>query len=65
MQFDLAFAHVASSGTLQLMHGDQNDCNMPATPNLVTPQTSSITTGKAFHYSAPSYSVGVITVNAM
>ena len=64
VQFDLAFSHVASSGTLQLMHGHQSDCNTPVTPGLVTPQTSNITTGKTFNYSAPSYSVGIITVNA-
>ena len=64
MEFNLAFAHIASSGTLQLMHGDQNDCNMPATPGLITPKTTNISTGKTFHYSAPSYSVGVITINA-
>ena len=64
MEFELAFTDVASSGTLQLMKGDQSDCNMPATPGLVTPETSNMTTGKTFSYLALSYSVGIITVKA-
>ncbi|KZT66565.1 glycoside hydrolase family 51 protein [Daedalea quercina L-15889] len=61
--FDLAFTTVASTGTLQLLHGGQNDSNTPTTPDLVTPQTSTIATGQTFNYTAPSYSVSVITVN--
>ena len=64
VSFDLGFTTVAGAGTLQLLHGGQNDSNTPMTPNLVTPQTSTITTGKTFNYTAPSYSVSVITVNA-
>lgn len=62
--FDLAFSNVASTGTLQLLHGAQNDSNTPATQGLVTPQASTINTGKTFTYTVPSYSVGVITVAA-
>ncbi|EPS96452.1 hypothetical protein FOMPIDRAFT_47951 [Fomitopsis schrenkii] len=64
VEFDFAFSNVASSGTLQLLHGAQTDSNTPTTQGLVTPQTSTITTGKTFTYTAPSYSVGVITVTA-
>ena len=64
MSIQLAFSNVASSGTLQLLHGAPNSSNTPQNPTLVTPQTSTITTGKTFNYTALSYSLGVITVNA-
>ncbi|KAH9831153.1 glycoside hydrolase family 51 protein [Rhodofomes roseus] len=62
--FDLAFTSVASSGTLQLLQGSQNDSNTPEIADLVTPHTSTIATGQTFDYTAPGYSVSVITVNA-
>lgn len=62
--FQLAFRNVASSGTLQLLHGAPNSSNTPENPTLVTPHTSTITTGQTFNYTALSYSLGVITVNA-
>ncbi|EPS93982.1 hypothetical protein FOMPIDRAFT_94932, partial [Fomitopsis schrenkii] len=64
VEFELAFSNVASSGTLQLLQGAQTDSNTPTTPGLVTPQTSTITTGMTFNYTAPSYSISVITVTA-
>lgn len=60
----LAFGNVANFGTLQLLHGPPNSSNTPENPDLVTPQKSTIMTGKTFNYTAPSYSLSVITVNA-
>ena len=64
MTFSLGFGNVANFGTLQLLHGPPNSSNTPENPDLVTPQESTIMTGQTFNYTAPSYSLGVITVNA-
>ncbi|OCH93317.1 glycoside hydrolase family 51 protein [Obba rivulosa] len=64
MVFELPFHSVASSGTLQLLHGAQNASNTPEAPNTVIPVTSTISTGKSLHYIAPGFSVSVITVQA-
>ena len=64
MTFSLGFGNVANFGTLQLLHGPPNSSNTPENPDLVTPQKSTIMTGKTFNYTAPSYSLSVITVNA-
>ncbi|KAH9941309.1 glycoside hydrolase family 51 protein [Epithele typhae] len=64
LTFDLSqFATVASSGTLKLLTGNQTASNTPTAPNTITPKTSTIATGKSFAYSAPAFSVSVITVN--
>ena len=64
MRFNLAFGDVANSGTLQLLHGSPTSSNTPEKPNLIALQTSTIATGKLSDYTAPSYSLGVITVGA-
>ena len=64
MRFNLSFGDVANSGTLQLLHGLPTSSNTPEKPNLVTPQTSPIPTGNSVDHTAPSCSLGVITVNA-
>lgn len=61
--FALPFSSVASTGTLQVLSGGQNDSNTPVTPDLVSPGNSTITTGPTFDYTAPGYSVSVITVH--
>ncbi|EMD31910.1 glycoside hydrolase family 51 protein [Gelatoporia subvermispora B] len=61
---ELPFRSVANRGTLQLLHGAQNASNTPEAPNAVVPVTSTISTGKTIHYTAPGFSVSVITVQA-
>ncbi|PCH45069.1 glycoside hydrolase family 51 protein [Wolfiporia cocos MD-104 SS10] len=61
--FDLSsFSSVSSTGSLQLLTGSETTSNSPETPNAAIPVTSSITTGSTFNYTAPGYSVSVITL---
>lgn len=53
---------MAKRGTLQLLQGSQNASNTPENPDLVTPVTSSINLGRIFNYTAPGFSVSVLTV---
>ncbi|KAI0341480.1 glycoside hydrolase family 51 protein [Trametopsis cervina] len=62
--FQLPFRTVASSGTLQLLQGAETACNTPEQPTLVTPVTSKIATGKTIIYTAPAFSLSIITVHA-
>lgn len=62
MTFQLPFGRVAPTGTLQLLHGAQNASNTPEGPELVTPVNSTITTGKNFNFTAPGFSVSVLTI---
>jgi len=62
--FNLPFNNVATSGTAQVLTGAATSSNTPTSPNLITPQTSTITTGKSFTYNAPAVSVSVLTFTA-
>ncbi|KAH8083330.1 glycoside hydrolase family 51 protein [Cristinia sonorae] len=62
MTFQLPFNTVASTGSLQQLHGAQTASNTPAQPQLIVPVTSSIPTGKTFDFNAPGFSVNVITI---
>ncbi|CAL1709187.1 unnamed protein product [Somion occarium] len=64
LTFQLPFNTVASSGMLQQLHGVQTASNTPAQPNAVVPTTSTIATGRTLNFSAPGFSVSVITVKA-
>ncbi|KAJ3558254.1 hypothetical protein NM688_g1033 [Phlebia brevispora] len=60
--FQLPFTSVAESGTLQQLHGDPTASNTPEQPNSVAPVTSKIATGKVLNFTAPAFSVSVISV---
>ena len=45
-----------------MLTGAQTDSNTPATPDLVAPKTSVVATGRTFNYTAPGFSVTVLTV---
>ncbi|KAJ7098378.1 alfa-L-arabinofuranosidase precursor [Mycena epipterygia] len=62
--FVLPFATVASTGTAQVLSGAGTASNTPTAPNLVVPKNSTITTGKTFSYTAPAFSVSVLTLVA-
>ena len=62
LTFELPFASVANTGTLQVLQGSQNASNTNANPDAVIPVTSSINLGKTFNYTAPEFSVSVVTV---
>jgi len=64
LTFQLQFNTVATSGTLTQLTGAETASNTPSNPNTITPKTSTVTTGKTFNFSAPAFSVSVITVNA-
>ncbi|KAA1476576.1 alfa-L-arabinofuranosidase precursor [Dentipellis sp. KUC8613] len=61
LQFQLPF-NVRTSGTAQVLSGGQNSSNTPTTPNAVVPKTSTLRAGKTFEYTAPGFSVSVLTV---
>lgn len=61
LTFELPFA-VGAHGTAQVLTGAQTDSNTPATPDLVAPKTSVVATGRTFNYTAPGFSVTVLTV---
>jgi alpha-L-arabinofuranosidase len=65
LAFVLPFAKVSSTGTAQVLTGAMDASNTPTTPNLVAPKTSTITTGKTFNYSAPGFSISVLTFTAV
>ncbi|KAL9709922.1 hypothetical protein Ac2012v2_006982 [Leucoagaricus gongylophorus] len=64
LTFNLAFNNVATSGTAQVLTGVPTSSNTPQNPNLITPQTSNISTGKSFTYNAPAVSVNVLIFGA-
>ncbi|CCM00811.1 uncharacterized protein FIBRA_02853 [Fibroporia radiculosa] len=64
LTFELPFATVASEGTLQVLQGSETTSNTPETPYAAVPVDSTIATGETFDYTAPGYSVSVITVRA-
>ena len=61
LTFELPF-DVGARGTAQVLTGGQTDSNTPATPDLVAPKTSVVATGRTFNYTAPGFSVTVLTV---
>ncbi|EIM87070.1 glycoside hydrolase family 51 protein [Stereum hirsutum FP-91666 SS1] len=59
------FKTIASSGTAQILTGAQTASNSPTTsPANVVPVTSAITTGATFNFTAPGFSVSVLTIDA-
>jgi len=64
MTFQLPFANVASTGTVQLLKGDANASNTPDSPNSVISSNQTVVTGVTFEWTAPGYSVAVLTVVA-
>ncbi|KAJ7698743.1 alfa-L-arabinofuranosidase precursor [Mycena rosella] len=62
--FVLPFATVATTGSAQVLTGAETASNTPTTPNLVVPKNSTIPTGKTFSYTAPAFSVSVLTLVA-
>ncbi|PPR07847.1 hypothetical protein CVT24_002992 [Panaeolus cyanescens] len=64
LDFVIPFDNVAKSGTAQVLRGTGTASNTPSNPNLIVPVTSTIPTGKNFHYDAPPSSVTVITFKA-
>ncbi|PCH45070.1 glycoside hydrolase family 51 protein [Wolfiporia cocos MD-104 SS10] len=62
--FDLSsLSSLSNTGTLQLLTGSGTASNTPETPDAAVPVTTSITTGSTFNYTAPGYSVSVITLS--
>lgn len=60
--FQLPFDKVSSAGTVQLLTGAANDSNTPDAPKTIVPTDQFIKTGKSFGWTAPGYSVAVLTV---
>lgn len=59
------FTTIATSGTAQVLTGAETASNSPTTgPNNVVPETSTIATGRTFNFTAPAFSVSVLTVDA-
>ncbi|KAI9063568.1 glycoside hydrolase family 51 protein [Trametes sanguinea] len=56
------FSSVSNTGTLQQLTGPETASNTPDAPETILPKTSTIRTGKTFTFSAPAFSVNVITV---
>lgn len=52
---------VASAGLATVITGPVNASNTPTTPDAVVPTTSAMTFAQTFNYSAPAYSVSVLT----
>ncbi|KAH9940692.1 glycoside hydrolase family 51 protein [Amylocystis lapponica] len=63
VEFVLPFDNVASTATLQLLQGPQNSSNTPEIPYFTVPVTSTVDAGKTLNYTAPGYSVSVLTVH--
>jgi len=57
----LPFSTVSRTGTAQVLTGAATASNTPTAPNLVVPKNSTITTAKTFSYTAPGFSVSVLT----
>ncbi|KAK0218701.1 glycoside hydrolase superfamily [Armillaria fumosa] len=60
--FQLPF-NVSNTATVTVLTGAKTSANTPSDPDLVLPQTSSISTGSTFDYSAPAFSVNVMVLN--
>ncbi|KAK0187261.1 glycoside hydrolase family 51 protein [Armillaria mellea] len=59
--FQLAF-NVSNTATVTVLTGAKTSANTPSDPDLVLPQTSSVSTGSTFDYSAPAFSVNVLVL---
>ncbi|KAI0040454.1 glycoside hydrolase family 51 protein [Auriscalpium vulgare] len=57
-------SNVRSSGTAQILTGAQTASNVPGNPNVVVPKTSTIVTGRTTNFTAPGFSVSVLTISA-
>ncbi|KAF9041206.1 glycoside hydrolase family 51 protein [Panaeolus papilionaceus] len=62
LTFDFGNVKIASSGTVQMLTGPPTESNTKADPTLFVPATNKIPTGSKFNFSAPPFSVSVITV---
>ncbi|KIK93171.1 glycoside hydrolase family 51 protein [Paxillus rubicundulus Ve08.2h10] len=60
MTFNLPF-EVASAGFATVLTGPPTASNSPTTPNAIVPITSPMTFSKSFNFTAPAYSVTVLT----
>ncbi|PBK98468.1 hypothetical protein ARMGADRAFT_1075312 [Armillaria gallica] len=60
--FQLPF-NVSNTATVTVLTGAKTSANTPSNPDLVLPQTYSISTGSTFDYSAPPFSVNVLVLN--
>lgn len=63
MTFTLPFKSVKSSGTAEVLTGAGTASNTPSNPDLVTPKKYRMTMGATFNYTAPAFSVSVLTVH--
>ncbi|GAW06489.1 glycoside hydrolase family 51 protein [Lentinula edodes] len=59
--FQLPFS-IEDTVTVQLLTGAETDSNTPTAPNMVTPQHSSLVVGETFAYTAPGFSVSILTL---
>ncbi|KAJ3878682.1 glycoside hydrolase family 51 protein [Lentinula edodes] len=59
--FQLPFS-VEDTATVQLLTGAETDSNTPTAPNIVTPQHSSLVVSETFAYTAPGFSVSILTL---
>ncbi|KAF9237539.1 glycoside hydrolase family 51 protein [Melanogaster broomeanus] len=64
MTFNLPF-EVASAGTATVLTGPPTASNSPSTPNAVVPVTSNTNFAKSFDYTAPAYSLTVLTTRML
>ncbi|KAK0463671.1 arabinofuranosidase [Desarmillaria tabescens] len=60
--FSLPFSSVSSTALAQVLTGSATASNTPSTPQLVIPVNSTIATGQTFTYSAPPFSLSVLTL---
>ena len=59
--FALPFA-VSSEGSMEVLTGAMEASNTPQAPGTVVPKTSNFRAGKNFTFSAPAFSVSVLTL---
>jgi alpha-N-arabinofuranosidase len=64
LTFVLPFTMISTNGTAQVLTGAMTASNMPSISDFIAPKTSDITTGKTFQYTAPGFSVSVLTFTA-
>lgn len=64
MTFRLPFTNVAPKGTVQLLTGAAAASNTLDAPTSVVPSNQTVATGMTFNWTAPGYSVAVLTVEA-
>ncbi len=65
LAFELpGFATVAARGTAEVLAGARSVANTPATPGVLVPARCALATGRRFGYTAPAWSVSVLTFEA-